>query len=233
MPIKTTKRDLEETRKYLENTKEDLEKSILYFGNKYKEEREIWVLKEFSKYLFGNVNESYIRVSNDEPNDVFYKDIGFQIKEILTEKRCRHAEYKNILNHTNKAIDYINNLTNRMKNNLERVNEEEEEEIYKMLKNISKPYNHICIPISEKLSIIRKKLKHYRRKYRDTTQNINILLYLNIENTNYTSEPTNTYSIKEELNNWLSVSLVTNNCATILSCNEDNSPMKPLVGLIY
>ncbi|MGI6638924.1 MAG: DUF1780 domain-containing protein [Desulfobulbus sp.] len=194
--------------KYVKLIKEDIKDSISYFGNRFKKKRELWVLKEFLKYLPINIDESLIKGSGAEPNDVFYNGIGFQVKEIQTKGRKRHSEYKNRFNLITEKTD---------------------------LEDLLEPYHHIHVPISDTLPRIQAELERHRnKKYGGIVKNINVLVYLNLSDTTYTTESLDALPISGELNNWLSVSVVTNNCATILSCRDNNNELlKTLVGPIY
>jgi len=66
---------------YVESVKNGLLESRKFFGNKNKQEREIWVLREFLSYVLPEFDETKISGSDQEPNDVFYQEYGFQIKE--------------------------------------------------------------------------------------------------------------------------------------------------------
>lgn len=192
---------------YVKSVKEGLEESVLFFGNKNKQGREVWVLKEFLKYLPIESLDSDINGSEAEPNDVFYKDVGFQVKEIPTEGRKRGKEYK----------DKLNNIT-----------EETEPE------DLLEYYSPIHIPLSGVLPRVRDELERHRNeKYKMNARKINVLVYLNLDDTTYTNAPVDTSLIDYELGNWQSVSVVTNNSAIVLSCNNDNKLLMPLVGILY
>ncbi len=194
--------------KYIKSIKEDLKESVSYFGNKNKQGREIWVLKEFLNYLPVKVDDSHVKGSDIEPNDAFYKDIGFQVKEIQTEGRKRGKEYK----------DKLNSISEETKP-----------------KDLLQRYNHTHIPLSEVLPRVREELKRHRsEKYKDNARKINVLVYLNLSDTTYTNTSVDISLTYEELDSWQSVSVVTNNCAIVLSCNDDNNKLlKPLVGELY
>jgi hypothetical protein len=194
--------------KYVKSIKKDLKESVSFFGNKNKQDREIWVLKEFLKYLPIEAQDSDFKGSDVEPNDAFYKHTGFQIKELQTEERKRGKEYKDKLN-------AINDETKP--------------------KDLLENYSHIHIPLSTALPRVSDELKHHRiEKYKNNTTDMNVLVYLNLSDTTYTSEIVNTSLIDSELRNWKSVSLVTNNCAIVLSCYDDsNDLLKPLAGKLF
>lgn len=191
----------------MKSAKEGLKESVSYFGNKNKQEREIWVLKEFLRYLPLDYKDSNVKGSDAEPSDVFYKNVGFQIKEIQSEDRKRGKEYKD---------------------RLKSINEETK------LEDLLEPYSHIHIQLSEVLQIVGNELRRHRnQKYRVLAKKINVLVYLNLSDTTYTDASVDTSLIDCELGNWQSVSVVTNNCATVLACNDDHKLLKPLVKKLY
>ena len=62
--------------------------------------------------------------------------------------------------------------------------------------------------------------RHRTKKYYNLTSEINVLVYLNLKDTTYNNIEIDYALINEEINNWLSVSVVTNNCAIVLNCND-------------
>jgi len=193
---------------YVKSVRDDLKESVSFFGNRGRQDREVWVLKEFLKYLPADIQDSDIQGSYIEPNDAFYKDIGFQVKEIQTEERKRGKEYKEKLSN---------------------INDETKPE------HFLEHYSSIHIPLSEALPRVGSELERHRKeKYRNNTNNMNVLVYLNLSDTTYTNAAVDTSLIDRELANWQSVSLVTNNCSIVLSCNDSsNKLLKPLVGKLY
>ena len=184
---------------YVKFVKDGLEESVSFFGNKNKQSREVWVLKEFLKYLPVEAHDSDIKGSNTEPNDVFYEDIGFQVKEIQTEGRKRDKEYKN---------------------KLYSINEKTKPE------DLLEHYSPIHIPLSEVLPRVRDELERHRNdKYKNNTSKMNVLVYLNLNDATYNDAPVDISLIDYELHHWKSVSVVTNNCAIVLSCNDDNNKL--------
>lgn len=71
-----------------------LEESVEYFSVKNKSEREIWVAESFIKNLNIDYDESEFQSSEQDPPDVLFRDLAFEIKEILDPGRRRHDEYK-------------------------------------------------------------------------------------------------------------------------------------------
>ena len=67
--------------------------SVDWFSNKNKPEREKWVVAEHLTNLGIPFNDDDI-VEGADPPDVVFRDAKFEIKEILTQGRRRHDEYK-------------------------------------------------------------------------------------------------------------------------------------------
>lgn len=193
---------------YVKSVKEGLEKSVGFFGNKNKQERELWVLREFLNYLPGDVNLVETKGSSTEPNDVFYYDLGFQVKEVQTEERKRGKEIK----------DKLYSITKDTTPN-----------------DFIEPYSPVHISLSESLPRVDSELgRHRLQKYNDSTSHMNVLVYLNLTGTTYLKEEVDLAGISDELDLWKSVSLVTNNCAMVLRCNDrNNNFLVPLVGVLY
>ena len=191
---------------YVESVKKGLKESRQYFGNAKKQERELWVLREFLSYLPITINDAGITASTQEPNDVFYEQHGFQVKEVLSEGRLRGKEY----------ADKLNAISEETKPD-----------------ELLEPYTPIHIPLKEALPrVVSELARHREEKYKNQTTEIDVLVYLNLSDTTYTDEEV-TY-IQDEFSKWRSVSLVSNNCAIVLSCNnESNSLLNPLVGKLY
>lgn len=78
---------------YVKSIQDGLKESRRFFSNRSKQDRELWVLREFLSYLPIDVIDSDIAVSTGEPNDVLYGPYGFQVKEVLSEGRRRGKEY--------------------------------------------------------------------------------------------------------------------------------------------
>ena len=191
---------------YIKSVKEGLEESRKLFGNKSKQLRELWALREFLSYLPIEFEESGLSESDQEPNDAFYLSHGFQIKEVLSPGCRRGKEYK----------DKLASIT-------ETTNPED----------LIEPYSPIHIALNESLPYVESELGRHRiEKYDNGTGNINVLVYLNLSDTTYTKESV-TYSCAE-FTLWKSVSVVSNNCAIVLSCNDmDNELLSGRVGVLH
>jgi hypothetical protein len=73
------------------------EKSVRFFSGENKQERELWVVKEFLTSLGVDFSEGELKAQDDDPPDVIFRQANFEIKEVLDEERRRHQEYKNDL----------------------------------------------------------------------------------------------------------------------------------------
>ena len=191
---------------YVESIKYDLEASRKFFGNKYKQKRELWVLREFLSYFPHVFNQLEVIGSNQEPNDGFYKHHGFQIKEVLSEGRKRGKEYK----------EKLNSITDQTGP-----------------EDFLEPYIHMHIPLIKSLPYVKLELARHREdKYNNETADINVLVYLNLSDTTYTND-TPEYS-NSEFSLWKSVSLVSNNNAIVLTCNDEKDELLyPRVGQLH
>ena len=191
---------------YVELAQNGLEESIKYFGNKNKQERELWVIREFLSYLPLDITETDVVASNQEPNDVFYGSHGFQIKEVLSEGRKRSKEYKDSLH----SID-----DNTVPSDLVEL------------------CTHIHISLNETLPYVESELARHRiDKYKNNTTNINVMIYLNLTETTYTREITE--YCNSEFSRWKSVSLVSNCNAIVLACNDKNNELLyPFLGELH
>lgn len=191
---------------YIKSVKEGLEESRKFFGNKSKQLRELWALREFLSYLPIEFEESDLSESDHEPNDAFYLSHGFQIKEVLSPGRKRGKEYN----------DKIASITETTKP-----------------EDLLEPYSPIHIALNESLPYVESELGRHRiEKYDNYTGNINVLVYLNLSDTTYTKEAVIYFCTESRL--WKSVSVVTNNCAIVLSCNDKgNELLSGQVGVLH
>jgi len=195
---------------YVEAVKDNLEESISFFGNKNKQGRELLVLREFLSHFLDEVNESDVVASEQEPNDAFYKNHGFQIKEVLSEGRKRGKEYK----------DKLNFITNKTKP-----------------EDLNEPYSPpVHVPLSESLPYVMSELARHREdKYDNDTADINVLVYLNLSNTTYTGDTGDTCEYRNsEFSRWKSISMVGNNNAIVLACKDKKDKLlSELVGKLF
>ena len=180
--------------KYVKSIKNSLAEAIDFFRNPRKGERERWVACEFLRYLIQDLDIEDIKESKQEPIDVTYKELEFQIKEIQSEGSRRGKEY----NDKYKAIT-------------------EQTEPSDLLEE----YSPAHISINDVMPrLIAELQRHRTKKYYNLTSDINVLVYLNLKGTTYNNIEVDYTLIGEEINNWLSVSVVTNNCAIVLNCND-------------
>ena len=82
-----------------------LKESLAFFSNAEKPEREKWVVRRLLQALRVNFKEEEMTEAS-EPVDVAFRDVGFQVKELLDEGRRRTDEFKKKLETTKSAKDY-------------------------------------------------------------------------------------------------------------------------------
>jgi hypothetical protein len=175
---------------YVKSIKNGLEESINFFGNKRKSERELWVLNEFLSYVISDFDGTGMRPSEYEPNDVVYEEVGFQVKEIQSKGRKRTREYQMSLSEITDGTEP---------------------------EDLLEPYWPVHIPFNEASVRLLSELERHRiKKYYNQTSEMNVLVYLNLEDTTYDQSPVDMSLFSEEVSKWGSVSVVTNNCAIIL-----------------
>jgi hypothetical protein len=79
---------------YLEAQRKARAESVGFFRSSNKPERERWVVREFLTNLGLAFDDAEVQSPNHDPPDVKFRDANFEIKEILSEGRRRHQEYK-------------------------------------------------------------------------------------------------------------------------------------------
>ncbi len=89
---------------FIQERIEALKESVEYYSAKNKAEREIWVAESFIKNLNIDYVESEFHSSSQDPPDVVFRDLAFEVKEILDPGRRRHDQYKEELENARKAI---------------------------------------------------------------------------------------------------------------------------------
>ncbi len=70
------------------------EEAVRFFSSASKSERELWVAKEFLENLGAEFSDDELIVPENDPPDVVFRDVLFEVKEILDQGRRRHAEFK-------------------------------------------------------------------------------------------------------------------------------------------
>ncbi len=80
-----------------------------FFSSASKSERELWVAKEFLENLGAEFSDDELIVPENDPPDVVFRDVLFEVKEILDQGRRRHAEFKESLRKAKaaKSIDEL------------------------------------------------------------------------------------------------------------------------------
>lgn len=71
-----------------------LKAAVVFYGNKNKAQREVWVCRTFLQNLGVEFDEAHILAAQSDPPDVEYLTARFEIKEIQDPGRRRHDEYK-------------------------------------------------------------------------------------------------------------------------------------------
>lgn len=93
---------------YLEAQRKACAESVEFFRSSYKPERERYVVREFLTNLGLAFRDAEIQSPNQDPPDVKFRDANFEIKEILSEGRRRHDEYKEGLQKALEATSPVN-----------------------------------------------------------------------------------------------------------------------------
>lgn len=185
--------------KHVVSIREGLEESIDFFGNNRKNDRELWVLNEFLSYLIAGFDGTGMALSDSEPNDVIYGDLGFQVKEVQSVGRERTREYQ-------ESLSVITDETEP--------------------KDLLVPYTPNHIPFNAASSRLLSELERHRtQKYYNQTSDMNVLVYLNLKDTTYDQIPVDMALFQEEVSLWGSVSVVTNNCAIVLGSHDGSIPL--------
>jgi hypothetical protein len=79
---------------YLEAQRKARAESVEFFRSENKPERERWVAREYLTNLGLSFTENELTSPPQDPPDVLFRGANFEIKEILSEGRRRHQEYK-------------------------------------------------------------------------------------------------------------------------------------------
>lgn len=88
---------------FIQATIKAREDAVHFFSSASKEEREKWVAQEFLDNLGVGFSPQELKVPASDPPDVNFRDIAFEIKEILDPDRRRHAEFKESLRRAKRA----------------------------------------------------------------------------------------------------------------------------------
>jgi len=88
---------------FIKDRIEALEESVKYYSARNKAEREIWVAESFIKNLNIDYEQAEFNSPEQDPPDVVFRDLAFEVKEILDPGRRRHDEYKQELENARKA----------------------------------------------------------------------------------------------------------------------------------
>ena len=101
---------------YLEAQRKARAESVEFFRSGNKPERERWVAHEYLTNLGVSFTDEELVSSPQDPPDVLFRGANFEIKEILSEGRRRHQEYKEGLQKSLEAMtpaDLLEHFTPR------------------------------------------------------------------------------------------------------------------------
>lgn len=176
---------------------EAVKKSIQYFSNKLKPERERWVVNKLLDYMKVERTQNEVKSSIDEPIDIKFRDGCFQVKEILDQERKRTQEYKEFLQVAENA---------------------------KRAEDLFEQYSQIDLKIEDVLVIVFGQVKKWTKKYPpQVRKNLDLLFYLNLQDVCIQFDGHKLPKVKidhEDHVGWRSVSVVENSCAFIVFANE-------------
>lgn len=188
----------EEQQDLINSHVEGLKETLEFFSPEKKVERELWIGRKFLSYLgFGDVLDE-IQPSDDEPPDLIFREAKFELKEIMDEGRLRGKEYKEALATAKQATSYSDLL---------------------------EEYSPQSLAICDAAEIACQQAHFWSQKYASAVaRNLDLLFYLNWQD--YSIDG-NSLECLEALNQehfhmWRSVSVVSNDCAFVLSGHEES-----------
>jgi len=183
---------LEETIKFLENQKD----------------KEIWTVAEFLTNLNIEFGENELKKSNEEPTDIKFREVNFQVKAIYDKNRKMIKEYKDDLEKAKKASTLSESLNLR-------------------------EYCPRDISIQEIANLINEKLKRYNLSPEQYGK-IDMLFYFNRRNYGISGDCQCTFPNDEIWKRWRSISMVKNGGINFIYWARDSAPdfIKANVGKI-
>jgi hypothetical protein len=182
-----------ETSDFLTGRVQALEETNKLFSPQGKEERELWVAKEFLAYVLPGTSDSAIEWVDGEPWDVLCLGARFQIKEIQEPGRRRHDEFKDALARAKTVTDPMELLQD---------------------------WTPTTITLAEAMSRTNEAAGKFSTKYAPAVaQSLDLLIYLNLD-ASIVEVPTIGTSECVQLFHWRSVSVVSNGCAFVLYASE-------------
>lgn len=184
----------DETKDALNERIEALRASVEFFSPQMKQERELWVAREFLEYLGFNFEPTDLCVSQDEPPDVLFSGARFEIKEILDPDRRRGTEYKAALNKAESA---------------------------KHPRELLESYSPKSVTVDEAAARIAEESKRWKEKYAPAViRQLDLLFYFNLQECGVVGNQIQRGNLDACLQ-WRSVSVVGNDCAFVLCANDD------------
>lgn len=140
---------------YIESVRKEREESVKFFSSANRPERELWVANEFLTNLGVSFSEEELEHITDDPPDVRFKNVNFEIKEILDPGRRRHAEFK-------EAFERAKNA--------------------KKAQDLLEPSSPRDIIYTEIYALVEAEVERYSSKYSmEVRKTLDLLFYVNLE----------------------------------------------------
>lgn len=181
-----------DNREFIEKYKQAILESIAFFSNKHKPDRELWVVGEFLKNLQIKFSKKELTPVTDDPPDVLFNDVKFEVKEIYDGKR--HKEYQDALlkcDSVKKSTELLESYT---------------------LKHLT---------VQNVIDITIDKLSKYQNVYSaDLKSDLNLLFYFNLVDFHLTDE--RNYKIHDGLSKhgWRSISVLRDDLSCVIYTSD-------------
>lgn len=187
-------KDANDTKDALNAQIEALRASVKFFSPEMKQERELWVAREFLEYIGISFAPSNLGPSEDEPPDVLYFGARFEIKEILDPKRRRGADYKAALKKAEAA---------------------------KHPKEMLELYSPRSVTVDEVVAMVVEASSRWKAKYAPAViRQLDLLFYFNLQETGVFGNQAPRVGVGA-CSEWRSISVLGNDCAFVVCANED------------
>jgi len=188
---------MSEEKDFISNRIEAVKKSIHFFSNELKPERERWVVNKLLDYIGVDRTKDEVRSSADEPIDVIFRDGCFQAKEILDKERKRTDEYKGFL---------------------------EKAENAKKVEDLFEQFSRIDLKFDDVLVIVFDQVQKWTKKYPpEVRKTLDLLFYFNMQDVYIKFDGHEVPKVNidhEDHKSWRSVSVVENECAFIIYADQ-------------
>ena len=89
----------------------EIQESIAFFSNPHKRQRDLWVAKHFLRGYLPAQNLEDVVIPNSDPPDIVFRDMNFEVKEVLDPGRRRHDELREQLEKARWARKYADFLS--------------------------------------------------------------------------------------------------------------------------